>query len=110
MVALGSTFSAIWIIVANSWMQTPDGFHKVIGPGGVERAEVSDFWAVVFNPSTLDRLWHTVMGAWQSAAWMVISVSAYYLLRKRHTEFAKASLRVALRGAGGVAAATGQRA
>jgi cytochrome bd ubiquinol oxidase subunit I len=95
MVALGSTFSAIWIIVANSWMQTPAGFHKVIGPGGVERAEVTDFWAVVFNPSTVDRLWHTVMGAWQAAAWMVISVSAYYLLRKRHTEFAKASLRVA---------------
>ena len=96
MVALGSTFSAIWIIVANSWMQTPDGFHIVAGPDGMPRAEVVNFWHVVFNPSTLDRLWHTVMGAWQSAAWMVISVAAYYLLKRRHIEFAKASLRVAL--------------
>jgi cytochrome bd ubiquinol oxidase subunit I len=96
MVALGSTFSAIWIIVANSWMQTPDGFHIVAGPDGQLRAEVVDFWRVVFNPSTLDRLWHTVMGAWQAAAWMVISVSAYYLLKRRHLDFAKASLRIAL--------------
>jgi cytochrome bd ubiquinol oxidase subunit I len=96
MVALGSTFSAIWIIVANSWMQTPAGFHIVAGPDGPMRAEVVNFWAVVFNPSTLDRLWHTVMGAWQAAAWLVISVSAYYLLQRRHLDFAKASLRVAL--------------
>lgn len=96
MVALGSTFSAIWIIVANSWMQTPDGYHIVAGPDGVLRAEVVDFWRVVFNHSTLDRLWHTVMGCWQAAAWLVISVSAYYLLKKRHLEFAKVSMRVAL--------------
>jgi cytochrome bd ubiquinol oxidase subunit I len=96
MVALGSTFSAIWIIVANSWMQTPDGFHIVKYPDGTERAEVVDFLRVVLNHSTLDRLWHTVMGAWQAASWMVISVSAYYLLKRRHIEFAKASLRVAL--------------
>jgi cytochrome bd ubiquinol oxidase subunit I len=96
MVALGSTFSAIWIVVANSWMQTPDGFHIVKSADGTERAEVVDFFKVVLNPSTLDRLWHTVMGAWQAAAWMVISVSAYYLLKRRHIEFAKASLRVAL--------------
>ena len=96
MVALGSTFSAIWIIVANSWMQTPAGFETAYGPDGQIRAQVTDFWRVVFNPSTLDRLWHTLMGAWQAAAWMVISVSAYYLLKRRHVEFAKASLRVAL--------------
>jgi cytochrome bd ubiquinol oxidase subunit I len=96
MVALGSTFSAIWIVVANSWMQTPDGYHIVPGPGGVLRAEVVDFWRVVFNPSTLDRLWHTVMGAWQAAAWLVISVSAWYLLKRRHVDFARASLRIAL--------------
>lgn len=96
MVALGSTFSAIWIIVANSWMQTPAGYHIVAGPDGVLRAEVVDFRRVVFNYSTLDRLWHTVMGAWQAGAWMVLSVSAYYLLKKRHVEFAKASMRVAL--------------
>lgn len=96
MVALGSTFSAIWIIVANSWMQTPAGYHIVTGPDGAARAEVTNFWAVVFNPSTVDRLWHTVMGCWQSGAWLVISVAAYYLLRKRHLEFAKSSMRIGL--------------
>src|ERR1035437_2851718 len=96
MVALGSTFSAIWIVVANSWMQTPDGYHIVAGPDGQPRAEVVDFWRVVLNPSMLDRLWHTVMGAWQAAAWLVISVSAYYLLKGRHLAFAKASMRIAL--------------
>ena len=65
-------------------------------PSGQPRAEVVDFWRVVFNPSTLDRLWHTVMGAWQAAAWMVISVSAYYLLKRRHLALAKASMRIAL--------------
>jgi cytochrome d ubiquinol oxidase subunit I len=49
MVALGSTFSAIWIIVANSWMQTPDGYHIVAGPDGQMRAQVVDFWRVVFK-------------------------------------------------------------
>jgi cytochrome bd ubiquinol oxidase subunit I len=95
MVALGSTFSAIWIIVANSWMQTPDGYHLVTLPGGQVRAEVTDFWRVVLNPTTLDRLWHTLMGAWQAGAWLVISVSAYYLLKKRHVAFARTSLRIA---------------
>jgi len=96
MVALGSTFSAIWIIVANSWMQTPDGYHLVTLPSGQVRAEVTDFWRVVFNPSAMDRLWHTVMGAWQAGAWLVISVSAYYLLKNRHVAFARTSLRIAL--------------
>jgi len=96
LVATGSMFSAVWIIVANSWMQTPAGYHIVPGPGGVPRAEVVDFIQVVLNHSTLDRLGHTLMGAWQTAAWMVLSVSAFYLLKKRHVEFAKASIRVAL--------------
>jgi len=51
---------------------------------------------MVFNNSTLDRLSHTFMGAWQAGAWFVISVSAFYLLKKRHTDFAKASLKIAL--------------
>ena len=63
MVALGSTFSAVWIVVANSWMQTPDaGYHLVTLASGQVRAEVVDFWKVVFNPSTLDRLWHVAHG------------------------------------------------
>jgi len=95
MVMLGSHFSAIWIVVANSWMQTPAGFHIVETPTG-PRAEITDFWQVVFNPSTIDRLSHVFMGAWQAGAWFVLSVSAYYLLKKRHRDFARQSMRIAL--------------
>jgi cytochrome d ubiquinol oxidase subunit I len=95
MVCLGAHFSAVWIIVANSWMQTPAGYHIVIHDG-VPRAEVTNFWQVVFNPSTMERLCHTVCGAWQTGAFLVVSVSAWYLLKKRHQEFARASLKVGL--------------
>lgn len=95
MVALGAHFSAIWIIVANSWMQTPAGFH-VVGEGLKARAEITDFWAMVFNPSSVDRLVHSVIGAWLAGAFLVISVSSYYLLKKRHMAFAERSLKIAL--------------
>jgi cytochrome bd ubiquinol oxidase subunit I len=95
MVALGAHFSAIWIVVANSWMQTPAGYHIVQTANG-PRAEITDFWAMVFNPSAMDRLFHTLCGAWQAGAFLVVSVSAWYLLRKQHEAFAKASLRVGL--------------
>ena len=95
MVCLGAHFSAIWIVVANSWMQTPAGYRIVIH-NGVERAEITDFWQLVFNPSSMDRLFHTLCGAWQAGAFLVVSVSAWYLLRKRHQDFARASLRVGL--------------
>lgn len=93
MVCLGAHFSAIWIIVANSWMQTPAGF-RLVEHGLGRRAEVTDFWAMVFNPSTVERLAHTVLGAWQAGAFLVISVSAYYLLKGRFQDFARRSLRV----------------
>ncbi|MEI9961457.1 MAG: cytochrome ubiquinol oxidase subunit I, partial [Limisphaerales bacterium] len=95
MVCLGAHFSAVWIIVANSWMQTPTGYH-IVGEGMTARAEVTDFWQVVFNPSMVDRLTHTICGAWQAGAFLVISVSAWYLLKKKHQEFARASLKVGL--------------
>src|SRR5512143_3581459 len=95
MVALGAHFSAIWIVVANSWMQTPAGFH-IVGEGLHARAEITDFWAMVFNPSSMERLSHTLVGAWQAGAFLVVSVSAWYLLRQRHEAFARASLRVGL--------------
>ncbi len=95
MVALGAHFSAIWIIVANSWMQTPAGFH-IVQSALRSRAEVVDFWAVVFSPSFMTRLTHTVLGAWQAGAFLVLSVSAYYLLRRRHVEFAKSSMKIGL--------------
>jgi cytochrome bd ubiquinol oxidase subunit I len=95
MVALGAHFSAIWIVVANSWMQTPAGYHIVETAHG-PRAEITDFWAMVFNPSSMDRLFHTLCGAWQAGAFLVVSVSAWYLLKRKHEAFAKASMRVGL--------------
>ena len=95
MVCLGAHFSAVWIVVANSWMQTPAGY-QIVTHNGVARAEVKDFWVVVFNPSTLDRLFHVLCGAWQAGAFLVVSVSAWYLLKKRHLDFARGSLRVGL--------------
>ena len=98
MVCLGAHFSAVWIVVANSWMQTPVGYH-IVGEGMHARAEVTDFWQVIFNPSMVDRLSHTICGAWQAGAFLVISISAWYLLNNKFTEFARASLRVGLAGA-----------
>src|ERR1035437_9839794 len=95
MVCLGAHFSAIWIVVANSWMQTPAGFH-IVGEGLRARAEITDFWQMVFSPSSMDRLFHTLCGAWQAGAFLVVSVSAWYLLKGKHEEFARRSMRVGL--------------
>jgi len=95
MVALGSMLSAVWIVAANSWMQTPAGFH-IVGEGALARAEITDFWQMLFNPSFLDRIHHVLMGAWQAGAWFVLSVCAYYLLRKKHEDFSKACMKIAL--------------
>lgn len=91
MVAVGSTLSAFWIIVANSWQQTPAGFEIVDG-----RAQLTDFWAAVFNPSTLPRYLHAVDGALIAGAFFVMGISAWFLLRGRHVEFAGRSLKVSL--------------
>lgn len=101
MVALGSIFSSIWITVANSWQQTPAGHQIVqmtrdgqpwfIDGEPVMRAEILDFWAMVFNPSTVHRLVHVWLGCFIVGAFLVLSISAYYLLRQRHLEFAKRS-------------------
>jgi cytochrome d ubiquinol oxidase subunit I len=95
MVALGSVFSAVWIVVANSWQQTPAGHHLVVAAGGL-RAEITDFWALVFNPSSVHRLVHVILGAYILGAFFVMSVSAHYLLRRRHEEVAKRSFTIAL--------------
>ncbi|HNQ22349.1 MAG TPA: cytochrome ubiquinol oxidase subunit I [Phycisphaerae bacterium] len=95
MVGLGATFSAVWIIVANSWQQTPTGYHVVTTEAG-RRAELTDFWAAVLNPSTLDRLVHTLIGAMIMGGFFVLSISAFCLLRGRHEDFAKRSFAIAL--------------
>ncbi|NWF50514.1 MAG: cytochrome ubiquinol oxidase subunit I [Ignavibacteriaceae bacterium] len=95
MVSLGSMFSAVWIVVANSWMQTPAGFH-LNGEGINTRAEITDFWAMVFNPSSVDRLLHTLSGCWLAGAFLVISVGAFYIIKERHLRYAKSSIKIAL--------------
>lgn len=110
MVALGSVFSSIWIVVANSWQQTPAGHHIVDvlrpttladGSSGVlpwvvdgvvqRRAEIVDFMGMVFNPSTVYRLTHVLLGCAAVGAFFVLSISAYYILTNKHREFAKHS-------------------
>lgn len=95
MVALGSIFSSVWIVVANSWQQTPAGF-KVVGTGINRRAVITNFWNMVFNPSSVERLVHVLIGAFILGAFFVMSVSAYYILKKKHLEFASRSFVIAL--------------
>lgn len=95
MVSMGAHFSAVWITVANSFMQTPAGFH-IVGEGMHARAEISNFGEMVFSPSSMDRLIHALLGGWLAGAFLVVSVSAYYLLKKQHEDFARRSLTIGL--------------
>ena len=94
-VFLGSMFSAVWIVVANSWQQTPAGYH-IVGEGIHTRAEVNDFWAMVFNPSSLDRIIHVWQGAFLAGAFMVLSVHAYYLRKGRYADISKKAFKMEL--------------
>ncbi len=106
MVSLGSMFSSVWIVVANSWQQTPagheivpmmrDGAPWVVDGQTIMRAEITDFWAMVFNPSTVHRLTHVLIGCFIMGAFFVMSISAWYVLRGRHVDFARRSLTGAL--------------
>ena len=94
-VCLGAHFSAVWIVVANSWMQTPAGFHIVETPLG-PRAEITEFWSMVLNPSSIDRLCHVVLGCWLTGAFFVISVAAYYFLKRKHREMSSSMMKIGL--------------
>lgn len=91
MVALGSTISAFWIIVANSWQQTPAGFIVQNG-----RAELTNFADAVFNPSSIIRFLHTLDAALIAGAFFMAGISAYYIIKKRHTEIFKGSMKTAV--------------
>jgi cytochrome bd ubiquinol oxidase subunit I len=93
MVSLGAVFSSIWIVVANSWQQTPAGF---IINEELNRAEIVSFWKMVFNPSAVHRLVHVWIGAGILGAFFVLSISSYYILKKRHEAMAKKMFKVAL--------------
>lgn len=92
---IGSMFSAVWIVVANSWQQTPAGFH-IVGEGTAARAEITDFWAMVFNPSSVERVLHVWIGALIAGAFLVLSVHAYYLLKGRYVAISKKAFSLAL--------------
>ncbi|MCY2994779.1 MAG: cytochrome ubiquinol oxidase subunit I [Planctomycetota bacterium] len=99
MVSLGSIFSSIWITVANSWQQTPAGYElreHIVNQRVSYRAEITDFWAMVLNPSSVHRLVHVWIGAFILGAFFVMSISAWYLLRNKHIEFARRSFAGAL--------------
>lgn len=93
LVSIGSHFSAVWIVIANSWMQTPAGY-KIVGEGSKAHATITDFWAMVFNPSSMERLAHVIVGCWLAGSFFVISVGAYYLLKKRFTPYAIPMLKI----------------
>lgn len=92
LVAIGSNFSALWILIANGWMQNPVGAE--FNPQTM-RMEMTDFFAVLFNEVAQAKFVHTVSAGYVTAAVFVIGVSAWYLLKNRHVELARRSITVA---------------
>jgi cytochrome d ubiquinol oxidase subunit I len=91
LVWFGSALSALWILIANSWMQTPAGYQDL-----GTKAEITDFWAAALNPSTVARYLHTVDSLIILGAFCVMAVGAYYLLRKKHVDHGKKFMKVGL--------------
>ena len=91
-VALGSNFSALWILIANGWMQNPTG--SAFNPQTM-RMEVTDFFEVLFNPVAQAKFVHTVSAGYVTASIFVLGVSAWYVLKGRHVDLAKRSMTVA---------------
>ncbi|EJW09769.1 Cytochrome d ubiquinol oxidase subunit I [Rhodovulum sp. PH10] len=90
--ALGTNLSALWILVANGWMQNPVGAEF---SADTMRMEMTDFWAVVFNPVAQVKFIHTTAAGYVTASMFVIGISAWYLLKGRDVAFAKRSFAVA---------------
>ncbi|MBR1838816.1 MAG: cytochrome ubiquinol oxidase subunit I [Bacteroidaceae bacterium] len=88
---IGATLSAWWILVANSWMQHPVGM--AFNPDTV-RNEMMDFFGVAFQSVAVVKFFHSVLSGWMTGGFFTIGVSCWYLLKKRHTQFALSSLRV----------------
>jgi cytochrome d ubiquinol oxidase subunit I len=91
MVTLGTTLSVTWILVANSWMQTPDGYKVVHG-----QFQPTNWLHVIFNPSFGIRFVHMLVGALIAAAWFIAGVSAWYLVKRRHLPIARRGVSVTL--------------
>jgi cytochrome d ubiquinol oxidase subunit I len=91
-VAIASNFSALWILIANAWMQDPVGAHFNYD---TMRMELTSFREVIFNPVAQAKFVHTVSAGYVTGSIFVLAISAFYLLRRRHIDFAKRSLTVA---------------
>lgn len=89
---IGATLSALWILIANGWMQYPIGME--FNPDTV-RNEMNDFWAVALSPVAIDKFCHTVVSSWVLGAAFVVGVAAWYMLKKREQVFARQSMKVA---------------
>lgn len=89
---IGASISAVWILIANAWMQHPVGME--FNPDTV-RHEMVDFWALVLNPVAISKFFHSVFSGWMTGAIFVIGISCWYLLKKREKRFALASIRIA---------------
>ena len=91
LVAIGANLSALWILVANAWMQDPVGMH--FNPD-TARNEMMDFWSVLFSPTAINKFLHTVTSGYVLSAVFVIGISAWFLLKKRNMQFARKSMLV----------------
>ena len=91
LVFFGSCLSALWILIANSWMQTPAG-AELVADGS--KAVITDFFAAAFNPSTLPRYTHTVLAALALGSFVAIAMSAWYMHKNKHEHFAQKTMKV----------------
>jgi cytochrome bd ubiquinol oxidase subunit I len=89
---IGATISALWILVANAWMQYPVGME--FNPDTV-RNEMIDFWSILLSPVAMNKFFHTVISGWVVGSLFVVGISSWYLLKKREAEFALKSIKVA---------------
>jgi cytochrome d ubiquinol oxidase subunit I len=90
--AIGSNLSALWILIANGWMQDPVGAKFSYT---TMRMELTNFWTVIFNPTAQAKFVHTVSAGYVTASIFVLGISSWYLLKGRDIEFARRSFRVA---------------
>ncbi|MDR0971027.1 MAG: cytochrome ubiquinol oxidase subunit I [Bacteroidales bacterium] len=88
----GASISALWILVANAWMQYPIGMS--FNPDTV-RNEMTDFWAVALSPIALNKVFHTVVSCWVVGSMVCIGISAYFIIKKQNIVFAKRSIKIA---------------
>ncbi len=91
LVTLGATLSALWILIANAWMQYPIGME--FNPETV-RNEMVDFWAIALSPVAINKFFHTVLSGWANGAAFVVAISAWFLIKKRNQDFALKSIKI----------------